>query len=693
MLEALRSPGSSVAALPVVRVDHIGHLPPTIAVVAEEGARPDRPLVDLGDAGAVLRDLYCRRGTLVDPDTEQPLRAWTPDTLASHLVREPEGTRFTLGAPLPVPDSPERLLAELRRQGFARIRLRGRVVRLDSVERLPKGVGPELIVDRVKQRPGAEARLREGLSTAWKAGSGTVSVEITSPDKSTRTELFRSVPTRSNGEPWPTPTPHHLDRKHPRGACPECLGDGCDSCEHTGLGEVGRHLVFAEHRWPALLSSTVEQAVDTLTACPEAQRMVASLEALIAVGLGHLPLDRPLSALSAGEWRRAVLARVLPLAEPPRLLIVDEPLAGLSTKQAHTIAQALRAIADQGVGVLAVEHRSELLTVADHEVGFGPGSGPEGGRVVYEGAPRVTPDEPHPSPLKRDAAGPGWTLPSPDLPGLALPEINVPQGIWTVITGASGTGKSRLLDERLAPLLRRDTQLPGWSGPEARVVRSTPPVGGHARSCVATTAGIWSTIRGLLARTRDARVAGLGADAFTFNRASGWCATCEGLGSVPLQLGPFAPIFETCPTCQGGRLSATSGAIRWRGRSPSELLALDLAEAARLFSSQPKMAPVLQALVAVGLGHLPLGRRTSSLSPGERRRFGVATAVAKVRPDTRDPRPVVVILDGPDVGLDDHTARSLATWLAAALPSGTTLLTAAHHPAMLAAADRVVALG
>ena len=264
------------------------------------------------------------------------------------------------------------------------------------------------------------------------------------------------------------------------------------------------------------------------------------------------------------------------------------------------------------------------------------------------------------------------------------------------VTGPSGSGTSTLVRDTLAAHFAGRPTPDGATvqGPEPRLLEPSLPSGSASpRSCVATLARIWGPIRDLLTRTREARVRGLGADAFTFNRATGWCPACEGLGSRTVRFGPLPPISETCPVCRGGRLRPDVDAIHWRGHSAGELLRLDLATVQPIFATHPRLAPIFTALTAVGLGHLPLGRATESLSSGERRRFSVALTLARLRSADRDPRPTLVVLDQPDAGLDDATATLVARWLAETIAGRGTLVTVAHHPALLQAADTVQVLG
>ena len=685
LLETLRPPGGASEVLPRVPVDHISGLPPTIAVVPDSGRPPDRPIIDLSDLGGILRDWFARSGLIRCSDSGQLLRTWTRTAVAEDLRQLNSGTRLTLFAPLPIPRDPTRLLTELRKNGFARVRLGRRIVRLDDIERIPRGVKVALVVDRIRWKDSQHQRLHEGLDTTWKAGGGRAEIEVQGEDT---VRHYSAISTSPSGRVWPTLRPAHFHQTHPIGRCGQCNGKGCEVCGDSGLAEPGRLVEVEGATWTDLCGWTAAELASRLDSAREVQAAVMPwVEALRSLGLDHLPMGRSCASLGSGEWARLLLARVLPLAQPPRLLVIDEPLSTCSAEQARLVCRVLRERADAGVGSVVLSHRQELLEVADKVVTFGPGSGPEGGRVDCD-APPPAPDKPPTLP----PCPPSWTASHP----WTAQTLAVAQGKWTVVTGPSGSGTTALAVHALAAHFAGRPTPAGVSvtGPEPRLIeRAEVGVSANARACVATSADLWGTVRDLLARTREARVGGLKADAFTFNRATGWCPDCEGRGEHEVSLGALAPLWRKCGSCEGGRLRPEVADIRWRGFSASDLLKADLATVGGAFSTHPRLTRRLRALIAVGLGHLPLGRRTASLSTGERRRFGVALAVARLGVAPRDPRPTLLVLDRPDAGLDDAHARKLASWLAESTHSQATLVTVAHHRAVLDAADSVVMLG
>jgi excinuclease ABC subunit A len=277
------------------------------------------------------------------------------------------------------------------------------------------------------------------------------------------------------------------------------------------------------------------------------------------------------------------------------------------------------------------------------------------------------------------------------------------------VTGPSGAGKRTLVEDTFGaalaralgqagapPLPHRSFEVP----PDAisRVVRlERAGRSASARSCVATACGTWGPIRALLAQTREARVRGLGPEHFSFNTALGRCPVCEGLGMLTDTDGTFAGASRTCPDCDGERLGRATRPVRWQGHTAGELLHLDVDASVALFERHRRIRRPLRALAMVGLGHLPLGRPTGSLSGGEHQRLQLARELARAA----DPGSLragalagtALVLETPSAGLHHHDATGVADGLARMAAAGATILCSDQHPAILAVASRVVTLG
>jgi len=427
--------------------------------------------------------------------------------------------------------------------------------------------------------------------------------------------------------------------------------------------------------------------------------------ALSDLGLGHLPLARPARALASGELRRLWLAGRTAAELTGVLYVVDEPAAGLADP--GPVAAHLRALVAAGNGVLVVTHRRELISAAERVIALGPGPGHRGGRVLYAGAPEGLADSETPTGrwLSGLVQAPEALEVAHDLPELRLTapgatELKARYGALTAVTGPSGAGKSALVIGTLTPAaLRRlgrasegapHAQL---DGPLERVVALTRSAATRTpRSCVATALKIWAPIRRLLAATREARIRGVGPEFFSFNRTGGRCPECEGSGVEHLDLGPRERLTRPCPSCDGERFGPAALSIRYRGLNAAELLGLEVEIAAGLLAAHRRVGGPLRAMVAVGLGYLPLGQPTASLSGGESQRLRLAGELARIEGRTRATH-TLVCLDAPLAGLHRADAARIAGVLQRLARAGAAVVCASADPWMVAAASHVARLG
>ncbi len=679
--------------LPRPDVDAVLGLPPTVGVPASGPPGSSRGRVaDATELGALVRAWARRHGAHRDRSGGLH-RAATPDALIDRLMAhavEGRGPRTTLLAPLDPPADPTGWLDEIRSMGFVRLEIDEKMVRLDELSGLPAGARIALVVDRLRLSPDRRSRLAESLHTALLAGRGRALARIEGQDAPLVLGTVAWDP--ETGEQWPAPTDALLSRDG-AGACSACAGAGCGDCGGTGFGPLARALEVDGTPVADLLSGSLSALAQRLAAHPGDDVLQPAMLALIAdhlaLGLGHLSLGRPLRQLGSGERSRLRLLRAAREAGPGQLLVVDEPCARLGPDQRDRVGAWLAALRDRGVTLLVIDHAPDLGRIADHEVVF---ASDRSGRIAHAGT--VQPRAPWPAATARPGPPPDWQAAVALGPGAPL-SVGLARGRWTTICGPSGAGKTRLLLGALGPALAgEDPAVPvsGWTGPVVAVrqierVASTR----NPRSCVATHCKVWGPVRDLLARTREARIRGLGPEHFSFNRPEGRCAQCGGTGVETIELGTLATDTRTCPGCGGSRFARHLDEVRWRGHSLGDLMRLSAREGAELFAAVPRVGPALQSLVTVGLGYLPLGRPTRSLSTGETQRLHLARLLTEGRRAARDGA-VVLLADGVDVGLGDEDADVLCHALAALRDEGHTLVTVSYHPLLAQAADQVVVL-
>ena len=607
------------------------------------------------------------------------------------------------------------------------------------------------VIDRAIVKPGADDRLRESVDLAVVRTSGTVSVQIADADSpgGWRTETFATKLTdeATGGERRPL-TPASFSFHSPRGACPECGGTGladpdapanrhaplppCPACEGERLnresravrldgltiGAAARLSVDEAAEWFEAFSTRLDEANLSANGPAVAERalpdVLGLLRSLKRVGLGYLTLDRRAGTLSGGEYRRARLAGALGDKTTGACFVLDEPTVGLHPADADRLWTALTDLRDAGNTVLLVEHDPDLIRRADHLVELGPGAGAEGGALCDAGPPAEVIDR-GASPTARALAmesatlsrestgvtGDFLTLSDARLHSLKGVTLRVPHGRLTAVMGVSGSGKSSLVAGLLAPAVRAALS-PTASAPPTGfygelsgleligrlAVVDQSRLGGSSRSCPATASGVWTEIRKLLARTRDARRLGFAARRFSPSDRAGRCPECRGRGfqSVRMDFLPAATV--PCGLCGGARFNPQTLAVRWKGRTAADLLAMRAGEAAALFADVTPIARVLDTFTQVGLGYLPLGQPASTLSGGESQRVRLAAALA-------DPgaTPTLFLLDEPTAGLHPLDVANLTGLLERLAERGHTVVCVEHDLDLIARCDHLVELG
>ena len=440
----------------------------------------------------------------------------------------------------------------------------------------------------------------------------------------------------------------------------------------------------------------------------EVDRRLSFLE---EVGLDYLTLDRPSATLSGGESQRIALAAALGTGLVGTMFVLDEPSVGLHPRDTARLISILRALRDQGNTVVVVEHDPDIIAAADEIVDLGPGAGDQGGRVVYQGpigelrgetrsltAKYLRGDLRIPVPARR-RRGNGLFLTvrgarEHNLKGI---DVKIPLGALCVITGVSGSGKSTLVHDVLAARLRRRRGggehrgapvVDGVEYIEQLELVDQSPLGRSPRSNPVTYMKAFDAIRELFARTADARRAGFGAAAFSFNMPGGRCEECGGDGRVRVDLQFLADAYLVCESCGGRRYRPSVLEVRWRGRAIDEVLNLTVREALQFFAGQHRVTRRLKVLDRIGLGYLRLGQPSSTLSGGEAQRIKLAAHLLR-RPGPR----VLYILDEPTTGLHMGDVAELLGALQRLLDGGATVVVIEHNMHVVKQADWVVDLG
>lgn len=458
------------------------------------------------------------------------------------------------------------------------------------------------------------------------------------------------------------------------------------------------------------------------------EELVFRLTYLQEVGLGYLTLSRQMRTLSGGESQRIHLASALGTLLTETLYVLDEPTVGLHAQDTQRLLGVLHHLRDLGNTLVVVEHDPDLMAGADHILDIGPASGHEGGRLVYEGdyagllacnysqtgqllkqaAHQATqPIHPSEEPPFLDPAG--W-LKIVGATGNNLKNLSVslPMGQLVGVCGVSGSGKSSLIKGTLyANYLLEQSELPaidplpcvGLEGletfKEVILVDQSPP-GRSLRSNPVTYVKAYDEIRALFAQSAKAQALGITVGDFSFNSAGGRCETCEGLGTVTIDMQFMADVTMTCPDCNGKRFTPAVLSIELFGKNVYDVLNMTVAEALKFFKTAPKVRNRLLVLQELGLGYLKLGQTTATLSGGEIQRLKLATFMPSATGKLAGKavvQPSLFLFDEPTTGLHLSDIEVLVAALKRLVEVGHSVIVIEHNLAFLKACDYLLELG
>jgi excinuclease UvrABC ATPase subunit len=460
----------------------------------------------------------------------------------------------------------------------------------------------------------------------------------------------------------------------------------CPECDGTRLSEGARSSKIDDISIADACAMEIRDLAEWVrglsepSVAPLLTALQGTLDSFVEIGLGYLSLDRPAGTLSGGEAQRVKMIRHLGSSLTDVTYVFDEPTIGLHPHDIQRMNDLLLRLRDKGNTVLVVEHKPEMIAIADHVVDLGPGAGTAGGTVCFEGtveglraADTVTgrhlDDRATLKETVRKATG-ALEIRGAAANNLRDVDVDIPLGVLTVVTGVAGSGKSSLLH--------------GSIPADAGVVSvDQSPIKGSRRSNPATYTGLLDPIRKAFAKVNGVKPA-----LFSAN-SEGACPTCNGAGVIYLDLGMMAGVDTPCEECEGKRFQASVLEYHLGGRDISEVLAMSVAEAEEFFGSGEARTPaahkILERLADVGLGYLTLGQPLTTLSGGERQRLKLATHMAE--------KGGVYVLDEPTTGLHLADVEQLLGLLDRLVDSGKSVVVIEHHQAVMAHADWIIDLG
>lgn len=509
---------------------------------------------------------------------------------------------------------------------------------------------------------------------------------------------------------------HEIEEYMANIPCPDCKGKRLKS-ESLAVTVGGMNIA-------QLSDMTVRHAREKLSALTlnKTEEMIAGrilkeidsrLGFLISVGLDYLTLSRAAGTLSGGEAQRIRLATQIGSSLVGVLYILDEPSIGLHQRDNAKLIDTLKGMRDIGNTLIVVEHDEETMLNADYIVDIGPGPGEHGGEVVFAGTPEeIMTDEKSITgkylsgreyiavPAKRRETGENWLqIRGARANNLKNVNVDIPLGVFTCVTGVSGSGKSSLVNEVLKKTLLRDLnrartrpgehdEILGIDKLDKIIDIDQSPIGRTPRSNPATYTGLFDLIRDVFAQTPDAKMRGYTNGRFSFNVKGGRCEACRGDGILKIEMHFLPDIYVPCEVCGGKRYNRETLEVKYKGKTITDVLDMTVEEALKFFAPLPKLARKLQTLYDVGLGYIRLGQSSTTLSGGEAQRVKLATELAR-----RDTGRTLYVLDEPTTGLHTDDVKRLIAILQRLCDGGSTVVVIEHNLDVIKTADYIIDLG
>ncbi len=695
------------------RAQAINGLPPAIYLEqVPEYAATRGSVGSVTDIYTFLRILYSVAGTPFCPECGLSIRPQALSRVVYELSSLPEGTRYAIMIP-----NPGLSLQELQKAGFIRIEKEGSFFMLDEIDLDDHGLdGVNIVIDRIVARPGRSARIEDGLRLASSKGNGIIKVAIFAPDSTQTISQYLDFTTRmvcpKCMQLFPDLEPGLFTRRNAAGQCPDCAGRGCEKCQNSGLSDFARHVSVAGVAYHHMINKRIDELEKIIEAVAAEFRSDARVRPVIDIlkryiatiadsGLSYLGLCRPITTLSRGELQKLRIAVQIHKGLSGCLVILDEPTVGLHSKDLDALHQLLRQLKASGNSVIVIEHDERLLKNLDWIIELGPGGGTKGGQVCFNGPAHdffnkkkgrkgVTKlahgkgsDERYGS--RKDGAG-KLQISGLNVNNLRNISLDLPFGQFIAVTGPSGSGKSTLVLKGIVPMLRQE-------GFTVHILDQSP-LRGSKSSIVATYLGLFDSIRGLFAKTREARARGFSRALFSLSRPGGRCEECKGMGTISLEINHLPPVEMVCPVCSGARYMPDVLSCTYKGKNILDILRMTIDEAADFFLRIGKIRETLSSASQAGVGYLALGQASATLSGGERMRLRLAKLLAGTKGGREGAGAGhCIVLDEPSAGLHPSDVALILERLRILSDQGVTLLIIEDSEEIIASSDWLIEMG
>lgn len=436
------------------------------------------------------------------------------------------------------------------------------------------------------------------------------------------------------------------------------------------------------------------------------------LQFLLDVGLDYLTLSRSSGTLSGGEAQRIRLATQIGSGLTGVLYILDEPSIGLHQRDNDRLINTLKNLRDLGNTVIVVEHDTDTMYAADHIIDIGPEAGIHGGMLVGEGTVEDIINSPQSItgkylsgklkievPEKRRKPSDWIEVVGAKENNLKNINVKIPLGVFTCVTGVSGSGKSSLVNEILYKRLAHDLNRAHTHAGKHKDIRgiekldkiidiNQSPIGRTPRSNPATYTNLFNDIREVFASTNESKIRGYKSSRFSFNVKGGRCEACTGDGIIKIEMNFLSDVYVPCEVCKGKRYNRETLEVKYKGKNIYDVLEMTVDEATEFFSNIPRLKRKLETLQEVGLGYVKLGQSSTTLSGGEAQRVKLATELSK-----RSTGKTIYILDEPTTGLHTADVHKLTAVLDKLVEGGNSVIVIEHNLDVIKTADYIIDLG